>query len=105
MSDLSKKRRAENEKLFRDINDQLKRAVKRMVTPGEEDRVLMEFYCECADRGCQERINMTIQQFQAIENRHRLFVIKPGHAQPDIETVIDKHSKFLLVEKPQALTG
>jgi len=99
MSNLSKQRRIQNEQLFRDINKQLQTTVKYLLENSETSTVLIEFYCECSDRLCMDRIELTAKEFESIERKQNVFVIKPGHNHPDLEKVVSKRRGLELVRK------
>ena len=59
------------------------------------------FRCECWDLGCADRIHLAGREWQQIRARPDRFAVAPGHVagEPGIETVIEKHPHFWIVEK------
>lgn len=59
-----------------------------------------EFVCECADIGCVERIELTLERYEAVRRDPRQFIVKPGHELADEERVVERHDDdYLIVEK------
>jgi hypothetical protein len=61
------------------------------------------YMCECAARPCRERVSLTREQYEAVRSDVRHFVIVPGHAIPDLETVVASFPTHQVIEKPNAL--
>jgi len=93
VDDLTKRRLAHNEELFRQINE-----AREESSPGGEDRTL-KFVCECSDRECTERIEMSAAEFERIRNSPDRYVVLPGHVIPAIERVVEDRGEFEVVEK------
>jgi hypothetical protein len=91
-----KLRLAENETLFRKINDDLE--LRRW---GEDEEEMREFVCECSNINCAERILMAGSAYRRIRSRPRWFAIIDGHQTPQIEPVVERHEGYVVVE----LTG
>lgn len=95
----SQARRARNEKQFRDINNQLKKAAERLISSSEAGFVPIEFYCECSDKFCEDRIKLTAVDLETMHKDAKQFVIKRGHEQGDIEEVVAEFPDYLVVKK------
>jgi hypothetical protein len=87
-------RLALNEELFREANE-------RMTTWEERDRAeAVEFYfCECADAQCRQKVPLRGSDYERIRNHSSHFFVVPGHEVPDIETVIESHEDWVVIEK------
>jgi hypothetical protein len=85
-------RLAANEARFREINAG---AQPRRVETGEG-----RFICECASSACVTWLEVDPAEYDQIHQNPRLFVVKPGHEQPDIERVAERHDRYFVVEKP-----
>jgi hypothetical protein len=87
-------RLAMNEALFRDANE-------RMATWEERDRTeaVELYFCECADPKCREKVQLRGSEYERIRNDSSHFFVVPGHEVPDIETVIESHENWVLIEK------
>ena len=85
-------RLAANEARFREINESAQ--------PQRESHGTGRFVCECADQGCMAWIEMTADEYAAVRAHPRRFVIVPTHEVPDIETIVERHPGFFVIEKP-----
>ena len=86
------RRVAENEALFRQVNE---RVVGRERRPAET----FEIVCECADTQCMEHLRVTTEVYERTRSEPTDFLLKPGHAKPEYETVIDANEEFERVRK------
>jgi hypothetical protein len=86
------RRVAENEVLFRRVND-------HVVAGGRRPAEKFEILCECADTGCMEHVRVTTESYERARGQPTDFLLKPGHAKPDFETIIESHEDFVLVCK------
>ena len=101
MSDVdetSQRRFAHNEALFRSINDQVLALEERF---GSREG---GFLCECADPTCSETIFLSLDQYERIHADQRRFLVVPGHEVAEIETVVERHANYLIVEKNVPVT-
>jgi hypothetical protein len=96
---LSKRRRQENERIFRDTNRSIHDATGRIMTAAEQGQVPLSFYCECSDMHCLERIKLTADEYRRTHQNENCFVVIAGHESPDIEDVIAKTDGHLVVKK------
>jgi hypothetical protein len=88
-------RAARNEAVFRRVNERLEEvneAFDSMVDGAE-------FVCECADIGCVERIELSLEQYEAVRDVPTHFIVKPGHELADEERIVESHGDYLIVEK------
>ncbi len=83
-------RAAQNQMLFRSVNDRIRELGESSVAPAE-------FACECADDTCVEKIPLTRQQFVAIESDPNRFIVLRGHELPEVEDVVAERDGFLIV--------
>lgn len=93
------RRIADNEGRFRALNDRLSRDLQAHVAPEE----LIVFVCECGDLDCREGIELRCEEYEQVRASSRHFAVKPGHELPDVEDVIERRDRFLVVEKPLAV--
>jgi hypothetical protein len=97
-------RRAErlglNEGLFRQVNERLREL-------GEGFSVVAEradFVCECADEGCAEPIQLTLEEYERVRSDSRWFVVIRPHIRPEIERIAwEIGERAVVVEKPEEL--
>ncbi len=89
------RRVAENENLFRQVNE-------HVVAGGKRPAENFEILCECEDTGCMEHVRVTAESYERARSQPTDFLLKPGHAKPEFETVIERHEHFELVRKTGA---
>jgi hypothetical protein len=99
-------RRAENQALFRDINERVSRmrdhAGDSGQAAGEGGRApieLLEFLCECARHDCLEKLQMSLAEYERVRSTPTDFVVAPGHQVADIERVVSANDRFTVVRK------
>ena len=88
-------RAARNQSLFREVNE-------RIEGLNEGFGVILpmgEWVCECADEGCVERMDLTVEEYEAIRQHPNRFPVLPGHEQLEVERVVERHRSYLVVEK------
>ena len=86
-------RAAKNEALFREVKER----VKDVAAAHETEWTAM--LCECSDPVCMEKIDVTLDEYEAVRARGDRFVLRAGHQDPSIERVVDANDRFLVVEK------
>lgn len=85
---------AVNESLFRDVNKNIHRA------SSEGRHAEAHFICECGERSCEEKIALPIESYEAVRKNPLNFFVKPGHEIPTAEAVIERHERYVVIEKP-----
>lgn len=83
------RRIAENEAYWRQVNE---------LSPPEPG-VLNLMFCECGRIECRERVGMTVAEYEGVRARATTFVISPGHAILDVESIVETTERFQVVEK------
>ncbi len=68
------------------------------MTSGPTDRT-MTVICECANGDCTERLEIAVSEYEAVRTDPRRFIIVPGHALPEFETVVNGGDGYEVVEK------
>jgi hypothetical protein len=58
-----------------------------------------DFFCECADVECMEKIRMTLTEYEVLRSESTHFAVKPGHVLPKDERVVDERVGYIVVEK------
>jgi hypothetical protein len=95
---------ARNEALVREVNERIAEIDKEAeeANLARED-TLFEFLCECGGAdgqvGCDERIHMTIREYEEVRAQDDRFAIYPGHEKAALESVTLRHDRFLVVDK------
>jgi hypothetical protein len=88
---------AENEAIFRDLNEEVG-AVAHSFSAGGEDRAF-DFLCECGDPGCAQRVPVTLVKYEELRSSPLRFVVVPGHEIPDVERVVETTDAYNVIEK------
>jgi hypothetical protein len=86
-----KQRVAMNEATFRKVNEAM-----------EADQGaggLQTFFCECGRLGCNKLIELTRPEYEAVRANPRTFAVLEGHEIPDVEDVVGRNERYLVVEK------
>jgi hypothetical protein len=91
-----KVRRARTEALFRDVNERIAESAERF------DASSTQFVCECADANCTSRLEATLNEYEQVRSDGATFMLVPGHEHADIERVVERRSRFNVVEKMHA---
>jgi hypothetical protein len=88
---------AEDQALYRAVNEQLKVLNEAFATVTRES----EFLCECANRNCMEHIAMTLDEYEQVRLVPTHFLVLPGedHIFFEIERVVEEHDGYVVVEK------
>lgn len=94
MSSLWEQRAARNEALFREVNENIADLEERFNTSGES-----AFVCECSRADCTERVAVDPATYRRVRDESRLFFVRPGHEDPEIERVVERQPDYLIVEK------
>jgi hypothetical protein len=86
---------AKNETRFRDINERLEHGLRQISDRSE----LLEFVCECGDRGCEQHVRLTLGEYEGVRRDSRRFAVVPGHVARETERVIGGNERYEVVEK------
>jgi hypothetical protein len=89
---------AENERLLAEANEEIEREAReaRGIRRNETE---LEFFCACGRPDCDEKLLLTLAEYEAAQAGPRRFVVAPGHVNPAIERVVEEHDAYLVVEK------
>jgi hypothetical protein len=93
--DPREKRLAENESLFREVNERVETIAARH---GDDEHVY-EFYCECANTDCTLHVSIMLRDYESVRADPRRFLVAPEHALPEFETVVDRNDGWWVIEK------
>jgi hypothetical protein len=86
-------RAAKNESLFREVNER--------EMQDSRNGLWLTFLCECADEACEEGIELTPEEYEAVRTKPTLFAVAPRdeHTIAEVEHVAAKHQRYWIVEK------
>jgi hypothetical protein len=93
--DPRQQRLAQNEALFREINERVRELA---AEHGDDDHVY-DFYCECSNVDCTFRLSLRVAQYEAVRRHSNRFVVLPDHDMPEIEEVVERGDGWWVVEK------
>ena len=99
MASQREERQAQNEAMFREANQRAHAWDERHL-----DREIELYFCECAKAGCREKVSLSDADYERVRSDPRRFVIVSGHEQPNVETVIEQHEDWAIVEKEPEVT-
>jgi len=93
--DPRERRLAENETIFRSVNER----IEQLASPQAHDGHVFEFLCECSNLDCTLRLPLTIAEYEEIRATPTVFVVAPGHDLPEIEEIIRRTPTHQIVKK------
>ncbi len=94
-------RQARNEALIREVNERIERVDKDAEARGwAPDGGFFDFHCECG-RGepCDAKVRMTIGEYEIVRAQDDRFAVLPGHENAEIESVVERSERFVVVDK------
>ena len=94
MDEERQERLAKNESLFRTLNENIRGLASELA--GSEP---FEFICECSTSGCFERVSLTLPEYERIREDGTHFLLADGHQDIEIEQVIARYDRYVVVEK------
>lgn len=89
---------AQNEAVFRLVNERTVEVLAELGAPDERQRPL-ELVCECGDASCLATVVVGPAEYESARSDPRWFLVARGHEMPDVETVVDDRERYLVVEK------
>jgi hypothetical protein len=90
-------RQAKNEALLREVNERIEEVGERLQVLPENE--LLEFRCECGRRGCDQFVSLRVAEYQHVRENNDRFAVVPGHEDPEIERVVERAERYLVVDK------
>jgi hypothetical protein len=90
-----KQRVAMNEATFRKVNEGMK--------DGQDASGLLSFVCECGRLHCTSIIRLGLAEYEGVRANARRFAIVDGHEILEAEEVVERHDRYLVVEKNEGL--
>jgi hypothetical protein len=94
--DARHERVSQNEAMYRAVNREIEQAAKET---GEGSRGRLEVICECGRDDCPETLDLTIDEYDEAHRERDRFVIAPGHEDEQIEHVVERTERYLVVDK------
>jgi hypothetical protein len=96
----SEERKALNEGVFRQANEQVEAAAVELKGPrpaGDADPI--PFICECPQPACRRVVLLTLAEYERVRSDGRQGIAFPGHEDAAIERVLERNERFVLTEK------
>ncbi len=90
-------RKALNEGVFRNANEQLERTARELI--GAEDGGLVPFLCECPEMGCTQTVLLSLGEYEAVRGGPRQGLSALGHEDLSVERVLGQNDRYVLTEK------
>ena len=90
------RRAARNQLLFREVNERIASLAERALLP---EVAPIEVTCECVDTSCTRTVQIPLHDFAEIDRATNRFLVVPGHELPDVEDVVERRDRFLIVAK------
>jgi predicted ThiF/HesA family dinucleotide-utilizing enzyme len=91
MDPVGKQRIAMNEATFRKVNEGME--------VSQQPGGLLTFICECGRLGCTQLLELTRAEYEELRGDPRRFAVLAGHEIDDVERVVERHDRYLVVEK------
>ena len=95
MTEVRRQRRAENQTLFREINDRIEAGAEAHGS----DPHAYEFVCECSSLDCFERLELTLHEYGRVREHGRWYAVLSGHEVPEAEVVVERRGDVAIVER------
>ena len=84
---------ARTEAFFRAVNEGIAEASEKF------ESTEAEFLCECGDSSCTHRIELSLEEYEDVREHPTRFFVRRGHAEPDVEEVVDRRRRYAIVDK------
>jgi hypothetical protein len=95
VSSLWEQRAARNEALFREVNEN----IARLEEQHGQTETAPVYICECANADCTDQLAIDPETYRRVRQEARLFFVRSGHQDPQLERVVERHGDVLVVEK------
>jgi uncharacterized protein (DUF1499 family) len=95
VDDANKARLAQNEDFFREVNGRINEKAESHGL----DSHRYEFFCECSDTTCVERVKLTLLEYEHIRAEPTRFVVKNNHVVKEIEHIVETVPDHMVIEK------
>jgi hypothetical protein len=86
-----RQRVAMNEATFRKVNEGME--------AGKDPPGPLTFLCECGRLGCNQLIELSRSEYEAVRADPRTFAIAQGHEIDDVEDIVERHERYAVVRK------
>jgi hypothetical protein len=87
------------ESIFRAANERLRDRLEGLAYRGRRPVI-----CECSDKDCFEVLEVAPEDYQEVRTAGH-FLVAPGHAQSELERVVEKRDGYDILEKDDEPTA
>ena len=94
--DARHERVARNEAMYRSVNREIEHASEQL-GDGPDDR--LDVLCECGEDGCSATLDLSIAEYDEAHRERDRFVVAPGHEDEQIERVVTRSDRYVVVDK------
>lgn len=94
MKSSRQERVARNEKLFQEVNRQIEKLEETLGHPQT-----LAMLCECGQKHCLEGFEVEPPVYKRVRSNPVMFFVVPGHEDEDVERIVERSPRFLVVEK------
>jgi hypothetical protein len=94
--DARQDRMARNEAMYRAVNREIEQASEQA---GGAPNDQLEVLCECGQDDCTTTLALTITEYDEAHGQRDRFVVASGHEHPQIERVVTRKERYLVVDK------
>ena len=92
--DQREKRLAQNEALFREVNERIRATADGLGTEAD-----FEYFCECANADCTFQISLSAAEYENVRADPTQFFVLPLHFTPEVETMVSENDAYWIVRK------
>ena len=85
---------AREESVKREVNE----AIESGLWPDERDEIV-RMRCECGSHECIAFIDVHVAEYEDVRRHPRRFCIASGHQIPEVEAVVGRTPRYIVVEK------
>jgi len=86
----------ENQEIFRSANERLSGVVEVGLMTADP----VPFLCECADKECMGRVELTLDEYREVRSHERHFVMLHGHRRTAGEELVAERNGYDITQKP-----
>lgn len=93
--DLQRERAGRNQATFRAVNER----IAELSSEFQLDDGGALYVCECDDMSCLERIAISHDEYRRVRRHPTEFFVVPGHEHLEVEEIVDRTDRWLVVRK------
>jgi hypothetical protein len=75
------------------------RRINEAIERGRDRQSEGVFVCECGRVGCNDRVKLSLEQYEAVRTGFDRFLVAPGHELAEMEDVIERNPGYFVVAK------